>query len=173
MSEFVVPSASFWNFSLALYARPGCAEHCLSLQNHWGLDVNLILFCIWHGQLNGNMPQSLMSEALIFSNQWRNQVVQVLRNLRTDMKQHSALADQFADNEFNDFREAVKKLELAAEQKQQEQLQRMAENYTFDNKVGNDAALRNLSNMCAHLEINVTDDCTEHFTALIAATAPA
>jgi len=173
MSEFVVPSVSFWNFSLALYEKPGCARHCLALQDHWGLDVNIILFCIWYGQLKGHMPQPLIAEALTFSQQWRSQVVQVLRDLRISMKENSTLADQFADNQFENFREAVKKLELAAEQKQQEQLQRMAENHAPDNRVGNDTALSNLSKMCSQLRISAASDPTEHFAALIAFTAPA
>ncbi len=79
----------------------------------------------------------------------------------------------FADNEFENFREAVKKLELTAEQKQQEQLQQMAESHIVDSEIGHDAALRNLLNLCSELEINVISDCTEHFSALIAFTAPA
>ena len=35
--------AECWAFALAIYARPGVAEACLTLQNEAGLDVMLLL----------------------------------------------------------------------------------------------------------------------------------
>lgn len=165
MSEFVVPSASFWNFSLTLYAESGCAERCLELQNQWGLDVNLVLFCLWYGKSFGTLPHSILTDALDFSQHWRSQVVQPLRDLRVDMKQQTALASHFPFNEFEELRENIKKLELAAEQRQQEQLQRIAENSDLS-ECEEDAGLENLRSLCRELEIASSSKLEEHFTAL-------
>ena len=39
--------AESWAFALALYARPGVAEACLTLQNEAGVDVMLLLVAIF------------------------------------------------------------------------------------------------------------------------------
>ena len=48
----------------ALYAQPGVADACLKLQDEFGLDVNLVLFCIWSRLLLPsvcNFPQTYSS----------------------------------------------------------------------------------------------------------------
>lgn len=48
----------FWEYSLALYARPGVAAACLALQDRHGCEVNLLLLCFWRAKLGlgGWMP---------------------------------------------------------------------------------------------------------------------
>jgi uncharacterized protein (TIGR02444 family) len=41
------PDHPFWDFSLAVYGREGVAPACLELQDRRGIDVNLLLFCLW------------------------------------------------------------------------------------------------------------------------------
>ena len=41
------PAHPFWDFSLALYRKPGVAAACLRLQDGPGLDVNLLLYACW------------------------------------------------------------------------------------------------------------------------------
>jgi len=43
----------FWQFSLALYGRPGIAAACLAWQDGHGLDVNLLLLGLWTGMRHG------------------------------------------------------------------------------------------------------------------------
>jgi uncharacterized protein (TIGR02444 family) len=40
---------AFWQFSLAIYARPGVAERCIALQDGAGRDVNLLLLALYAG----------------------------------------------------------------------------------------------------------------------------
>src|SRR5216684_334547 len=40
---------AFWQFAGMLYARPAVGEACLLLQDRDGLDVNLVLLCLWAG----------------------------------------------------------------------------------------------------------------------------
>jgi uncharacterized protein (TIGR02444 family) len=36
---------AFWDFSLKVYAAAGVADECILLQDRFGIDVNLLLFC--------------------------------------------------------------------------------------------------------------------------------
>ena len=38
---------AFWQFSLVVYTAPGVAQECLALQERYGVDVNVLLFCAW------------------------------------------------------------------------------------------------------------------------------
>mgnify|MGYP000439297982 CR=1 FL=1 len=53
---------NFWQYSVAFYREPGIAEACLKLQNQHGFDVNLVLFCIWHGLYRGLLPVTLLEQ---------------------------------------------------------------------------------------------------------------
>lgn len=39
--------AAFWDYSLNIYALPGVAERCISLQDRHSCDVNILLLCLW------------------------------------------------------------------------------------------------------------------------------
>merc|ERR1711991_570343 len=79
-------NGDLWEFSLKLYAEPGIAASCLSLQNQHGFDVNLVLFCIWYGCRHGELTDDLLRTALEISDRWREAVVRPLRSLRTELK---------------------------------------------------------------------------------------
>src|SRR5262249_35669715 len=38
----------FWRFSLQFYRQPKVADACIALQEGAGVDVNLLLFLLWH-----------------------------------------------------------------------------------------------------------------------------
>ena len=40
---------SFWSFSLKVYAAPDVGDECISLQDGYGIDVNLLLFAAFLG----------------------------------------------------------------------------------------------------------------------------
>lgn len=37
----------FWKFSFEVYARPGVQNYCLTLQDDWQLNVNILLLCCY------------------------------------------------------------------------------------------------------------------------------
>ncbi len=41
------PSSPFWDYSLGIYRKPGVADACIALQDEFGLDVNMLLACLW------------------------------------------------------------------------------------------------------------------------------
>jgi len=73
----------FWEFSLDVYARPGVADACIALQDEAGLDVNLILFCLWAAARGpGRLSSVNMRRALALTAGWQNDVVKPLRAAR-------------------------------------------------------------------------------------------
>jgi uncharacterized protein (TIGR02444 family) len=45
------PADPAWDFALGLYRLPGVAPACLDLQERHGIDVTLMLFCLWRGSI--------------------------------------------------------------------------------------------------------------------------
>ncbi len=78
-----LPDHPFWVFSLDFYARPGVAEACLALQDRVDADVNLILFCLWHGIAgHGRIDQSALQAAQERVQSVRADLILPLRALR-------------------------------------------------------------------------------------------
>ena len=115
-----------WDFSVAVYARPGVTGTCLRLQNDHGLDVNLLLFCLWFARQRGSIPQGLLDRVIGHSRNWNRQIVQPLRELRIRMKGNQPLADGMDCGEYRQLRERIKSTELMAEKMQQQRLQQLA-----------------------------------------------
>jgi uncharacterized protein (TIGR02444 family) len=115
---------NFWEFSLELYDREGVATACLALQKEYQLDVNLLLFCYWHGSNFGVIDTELLRQVRDFSAEWRRHVVKPLRDARSWMK---LSADN--DEQFQLLRAGIKTKELAAEKYQQERLASIASKF--------------------------------------------
>jgi uncharacterized protein (TIGR02444 family) len=79
-------SGSFWDYSLAVYARPGVAEACLALQDRFGLDVNILLFCCWAGARGEALGPAALARLLEAAGPWQEQVVKPLRAARRWLK---------------------------------------------------------------------------------------
>lgn len=118
-------SQKFWDFSVRLYAQPRVAESCLELQDIFGIDVNLLLFCYWHGLYFGRIPDQTLQQAFEFSKLWRAEVVQPLRNVRQWMKQYHSKNEVSDAQDFLQLRERIKAVELNAENHQQNTLQKL------------------------------------------------
>lgn len=86
-SAGVFPPNEFWDFATRLYARGQAKEACLELQDHRGLDVNVILFCCWVASSGrGGFRSGELESALESVSPWRAHVIQVLRDLRQHLK---------------------------------------------------------------------------------------
>ncbi|WP_448207339.1 TIGR02444 family protein [Azospirillum sp. sgz302134] len=102
----------FWDFSLAVYARPGVPAACLDLQDRRGLDVNVLLFAAWAGLACGvRLTAEELARIDAAVAPWRAEVVRPLRAVRRRVKgEDAALYDR------------LKAAELAAERIQQDRL---------------------------------------------------
>jgi uncharacterized protein (TIGR02444 family) len=105
--------AESWAFALAIYARPGVAEACLTLQNEAGLDVMLMLMATFAAVRHRNLLTPVEIEALDEAcRPWREQIVRRLRAIRTELKTGPKPAPGEATEPF---RAKIKALELEAE----------------------------------------------------------
>ena len=140
----------FWTFSLELYDAQGVAAACLELQDAYQLDVNLILFCFWHGSAYGKIDQELLQNVLELSIEWRSGVVQPLRSARSWMKLNSNPSDQF-----NSLRERIKADELMAEKFQIERIANLTLVFNKGRKcvLSNDDAEENIDSLLVAVKI--------------------
>ena len=140
----------FWTFSLELYDAEGVAAACLELQDAYQLDVNLILFCFWHGSAYGKIDQELLQNIIKLSIEWRCGVVQPLRSARSWMKLNSNPSDQF-----NSLRERIKADELMAEKFQIERIANLTLVFNKGRKcvLSNDDAEENIDSLLVAVKI--------------------
>ena len=54
----------FWDFSVRTYGVPGVSQACLALQDERGVDVNMLLYCIWIGATRGEFSEQLYRTAM-------------------------------------------------------------------------------------------------------------
>jgi uncharacterized protein (TIGR02444 family) len=81
------PDHPFWDFSLEVYHREGVGAACLHLQARHGIDVNVMLFCLWLGHSGrGVMTDEELRALRTATDQWHEVVVRGLRRVRTTLK---------------------------------------------------------------------------------------
>jgi uncharacterized protein (TIGR02444 family) len=113
-------AAEFWRFSLAVYGKPGVAPACLLLQDQFGRDINLALYCCWLGASGrGRLTRAALAAADRTVAPWRHQVVEHLRTARRAIKE-AALSG--GDNLYA----KAKAVELEAERVLQSRLAELA-----------------------------------------------
>lgn len=120
---------SFWDYSCRVYAYPQVSATCLALQNEHGLDVNLLLFAVWHGRSRGMLDTQTRDAALSFSAKWSDAVVRSLRTARTWLKKQAREMEELSLLEREgilDLREQIKALELHTEHFQQDHLEALS-----------------------------------------------
>ena len=163
-------NGDLWEFSLKLYAEPGVAASCLSLQNQHGFDVNLVLFCIWYGFRHGELTDDLLKTALEASNSWRETVVQPLRRLRTRLKRALTESAYSSSSEISALKERIEIAELDAERIQQQELEKLiVPSIKRDTSYvrGERSSRRNLDKLAASLGHRLDDAFSGHFDSLV------
>jgi uncharacterized protein (TIGR02444 family) len=118
----------FWRFSLAFYRVPDVAEACIRLQDEAGVDVNLLLFLLWHAGLERRLSPDDVAAIEARIAPWRDQVVVPLRAIRRAIKTPPAVIESGTAEAY---RTKVKGLELEAERLQQEALYDLAQASRF------------------------------------------
>ena len=112
--------ADGWAFALHIYAQPGIADACLRLQDEAGVDVMMFLMIVFaairHRVL---LTPAEIRELDEVCRPWREQIVQPLRALRTQLKTGPLPAPSSATEPF---RSTIKAAELAAERLQNQLL---------------------------------------------------
>lgn len=101
---------SLWDFSVALYARPGVAELCLQLQDELGADVCLLLAALWLEQRAVAATAERVAQLEQLATPWQAEVTTPLRQLRRAWKTAAA-----GDAGLAELRRQLAALELQAE----------------------------------------------------------
>lgn len=166
----------FWDFSVRTYRSTDVPEACLSLQNDYGADVNMLLYCCWIAALIGPFDKQLFAAACDFSSNWHDHLVGPLRSARTWMKHTGCSAEPMATEACMELRDQVKSVEFAAEKLQQQVLESLVKD-----SPGRDVAVdRILADVQANLQlyaeligIDVSEDVRQKFTIIIEAAFPA
>ena len=130
------PAGTFWSFSLRIYGAPGVESACLDLQDRFGADVNLVLYCLWIGRA---LTPEALEQALEAATPVQS-YIRPLREMRRTLPKDAAVRD------------AVKKAELAAEKLEQDTLEALGEAGAANAA----AALANLGLYAAYLDADVS-----------------
>jgi uncharacterized protein (TIGR02444 family) len=107
----------FWRFSLQFYRLPKVADACIALQEEAGVDVNLLLFLLWHARQRRRLSAAEVAALEQKIAPWRDITVIPLRSVRRALRSPPALVEASTAEAF---RNRVKAAELEAERLQQE-----------------------------------------------------
>lgn len=118
---------SLWDFSVALYARPGVAEACLQLQDRHGADVCLLLCALWLEQRGVTATPARRDQLRRLATPWQARVTAPLRQLRREWKTAAATDEGLAE-----LRRQLAALELQAERLLLERLQALTADWGTD-----------------------------------------
>ena len=113
---------SFWQFSLAAYSVVGVDRLLLRLQDEFGADINMLLFCYWLGLDRKTPTPEYWLELQSLTDQWRKESILPLRALRRFLKQQPGVTD---------FRRNIQAMEVEAERLQQ----KMMEDFSASNGI--------------------------------------
>ena len=111
-----VPDTPFWNYSVAVYDRADVASVCLTLQDRFRLDVNLILLCCWLGSRGIILDHAKATRAIDIAEEWASPVIGPIRAVRRHLKKTTT--DEF----ILQLRTQISALELEVEKIQQYRL---------------------------------------------------
>ena len=120
-------NSPFWNFSLAVYGSNAVEDECLTLQDLFGLDVNLVLLCTYLGAVHGvALTAGDIALARAEAGPWHEQIVRPLRAARRSLKTIALRTDEEA-KAASQLRAQVKAAELESERIEHMALARWAE----------------------------------------------
>jgi uncharacterized protein (TIGR02444 family) len=133
-------SSPFWRFSLRFYRMPKVADACIALQDGAGVDVNLLLFLLWHATHAHALTAAEVGALDQRIGAWRDMTVVPLRAVRRALRSPPALVEAGTAEAF---RTRIKQVELEAERLQQEAMYGLARATLLGRKVASpDAAAR-------------------------------
>jgi uncharacterized protein (TIGR02444 family) len=119
--------SKFWGFSLAVYGAEAVEPECLSLQDRFGLDINLLLLCAFVGAVHGvTLTADDIAAARAEAASWHDDIVKPLRAARRCLKT-VALSEARIAEAAAQLRTRVKAAELESEYVEQLLLERWAE----------------------------------------------
>jgi uncharacterized protein (TIGR02444 family) len=83
-------SADLWTWANRVYAAPGVADACLTLQDRFGLDVNVLLWSAWRQTTGAPADRNAVRAAMTAIRPLQADIVGPLRAIRRQVKGLSA-----------------------------------------------------------------------------------
>ncbi len=159
----------FWTFSLDVYTRPGIADACLSLQDQYGCDVNMVLFCCWAASTGaGRLDDQIMVAAVASVDQWQAEVIEPVRSVRRRLEAELTHVDHETAAEL---RVEIGAAELHAESVEQDILEKLIapEQARRSNSGAQmEDARYNLQRYLKLLGVELKDDALESLSTIVA-----
>ena len=113
-------AGALWGFSLEVYAQPEVEQACLLMQEKLGVDINLLLVCLWLGSSGrGRLNEAELIDLEQQVAFWQREIIQPLRQVRRRLKELS----RFGGERFVTMRKSVSGCELDAEAVEQQMLE--------------------------------------------------
>jgi uncharacterized protein (TIGR02444 family) len=111
-------AASFWDWALAAYDRPGVAEACLALQDDHGQQTAYLLWAAW-----ASPPAGALADGAELARHWETAILGPVRQSRRALKTPLAPVE---DDARLAVRETVKAVELDLERLLMAALERLS-----------------------------------------------
>jgi uncharacterized protein (TIGR02444 family) len=92
-----LPASPFWDFTLAIYQKPGVSPSCIALQDRHGLDVNFLLMCLFAGTRGRTLGEAEFARLEAAAAPWRQNVIHPLRAVRRWLKEQQLVAKEQSD----------------------------------------------------------------------------
>ena len=136
---------SFWQFSLGFYDQPSVASQCLDLQNEFGLDVNILLLCIWQGSKGKLLTREFFTQILSDTRieQLRVDAILPLRKTRTALTKNDSIGA-------NTLAKQTLALEILAEQYEQAEIYGFTNGFSAESV---DNVIATVKNLCFYLPL--------------------
>jgi uncharacterized protein (TIGR02444 family) len=112
-----------WGWAVAAYGRPGAADLFLDLQDGHEQNVPLLLFAAWTAATGRVLGDEALEEAVDVAGVWERTTIKPLRLVRRGLKGKIPDMDDAAREAV---REEIKAVELSAERRLLETLERIA-----------------------------------------------
>ena len=172
-SAGVFPPNELWDYVTRLYARGRAKDASLALQDHYGLDVNVLFYCCWVASSGrGVFRPDELAGALKDVAEWRVHVVESLRELRRHLKGGVSPAPKPLSD---DLRRVVFECELHAEHVEVLILHRTMERPgtgTFDRYQQIEDSIANLLRYLTLMDIDPAVAMSDELVEILAAAFP-
>jgi uncharacterized protein (TIGR02444 family) len=150
----------FWNFATKFYSREAVASSCLTLQNEFGADVNILIYCCWIAAEGAEeIGSEELKEIITMIKPWQSNVVKVLRDIRHSMRQNE-IADLGVLSV--ELRKEIKKCELEAEKIEQSIIYESGLNILIDSSLSTFQKIENANlNLKNYLQLLLGNELGE------------
>lgn len=126
-------TTALWEFSLKVYKEPEVEPACLLMQDKLGVDVNLLLTCLWLGASGrGRLSEEELCDLEQQVAFWQQEIIQPLRQVRRKLKDLSKVGGE----RFTTLRKSVSSSELDAEQMEQQMLHQALQHRVENEELG-------------------------------------